>query len=416
MGVGTTELVPFWKIAEIRIEETTRGTRQRGEMQDLAQFEIVLVKVSGKRLEVGDIIVARSMVREGLDDVREVADAIAEMTGKPLIAPEVVRRPQARRRGSPTRSACERSATPRDRGGDAAGGPTPRPFALDRPARVQRRGAPAGQPRARDRVPRAAAVRRRRSSSPMTAAATARRDIVRDRAAAGLPPNVAAAARAARDATQGKGAAIRTGVPRRARAATSSSWTPTSRRRRRTRCKLLERLEAGAPVVIGSRIQPDGSDMRASQPAQRRIVGRLFTMMRKTMRVLPDIDDTQCPMKGFQHDVAQAVFQRQRLERLDLRRRGAVHRAHARLPHRVGARDLAPRRWLAPARAPAAGVGGRRATSSSCASSIATGTQIPGPTPEGPPGAHTATPSPTLLTFSCLSTVRRPDFSFDFLP
>ena len=29
MGVGTTELVPFWKIAEIRIDETTRE-RQRG--------------------------------------------------------------------------------------------------------------------------------------------------------------------------------------------------------------------------------------------------------------------------------------------------------------------------------------------------------------------------------------------------
>jgi dolichyl-phosphate beta-glucosyltransferase len=36
-------------------------------------------------------------------------------------------------------------------------------------------------------------------------------------------------------------------------------------------------------------------------------------MMRKTMRVLPDIEDTQCPMKGFQRDVARAVFQRQRL-------------------------------------------------------------------------------------------------------
>jgi len=91
MGVGTTELVPFAKIDEIRIEETTRE-RQRGEVQDVAQFEVVLVKVSGKRLKVGDVVVARSMVREGLADARELADAIAQMTGKPLIAPEVVRR------------------------------------------------------------------------------------------------------------------------------------------------------------------------------------------------------------------------------------------------------------------------------------------------------------------------------------
>jgi hypothetical protein len=91
MGVGTTELVPFWKIDQIRIEELTRE-RQRGELQDIAQLEIVLVKVSGKHLKVGDIVVPRSMVRQGLEEVREVAAAIAEMTGKPLVAPEVVRR------------------------------------------------------------------------------------------------------------------------------------------------------------------------------------------------------------------------------------------------------------------------------------------------------------------------------------
>jgi hypothetical protein len=91
MGVGTIELVPFWKIDQIRIEEVTHE-RQQGEVQDLAQLEIILVKESGKRLRIGDVIVARSMVREGLADVREVAEAIAEMTGKPLIAPTVVRR------------------------------------------------------------------------------------------------------------------------------------------------------------------------------------------------------------------------------------------------------------------------------------------------------------------------------------
>ena len=77
--------------------------------------------------------------------------------------------------------------------------------------------------------------------------------------------------------------------------------------------KLLEYLRDGSPVASGSRIQPDGSDMRASQPAQRRMVGRMFTLMRKAMRVLPDIDDTQCPMKGFDHEAAQAIFQRQQL-------------------------------------------------------------------------------------------------------
>ena len=104
MGVGTTELVPFAKIDQVRIEETTRENltgvdlsgRRRSERQDVAQFEVLLVKVSGKRLKVGDVVVARSMVREGLADARELAEAIAQLTAKPLVAPEVVRRPKAR--------------------------------------------------------------------------------------------------------------------------------------------------------------------------------------------------------------------------------------------------------------------------------------------------------------------------------
>jgi dolichyl-phosphate beta-glucosyltransferase len=111
---------------------------------------------------------------------------------------------------------------------------------------------------------------------------------------------------------QGKGAAIRTGC-----LAASGSYvffldadlaTPPEE------CaKLLPALEGGADVAIGSRIQPDGSDMRESQPPRRRRAGSLFTFMRKALRVLPDINDTQCPMKGFRRDAAHAIFARQRL-------------------------------------------------------------------------------------------------------
>jgi dolichyl-phosphate beta-glucosyltransferase len=114
------------------------------------------------------------------------------------------------------------------------------------------------------------------------------------------------------ETNQGKGAAIRTGML----AAVGSFVffmdadlaTPPEEA-----LKLLEHLQDGTPVACGSRIQPDGSDMRATQPRQRRLVGRAFTMMRKALRVLPDIDDTQCPMKGFEHEAAQAIFRRQRL-------------------------------------------------------------------------------------------------------
>ena len=85
------------------------------------------------------------------------------------------------------------------------------------------------------------------------------------------------------DTNRGLGAAIRTGVlaagGRYVFFLDADLATPVEES-----LKLLDELKAGAMVVVGSRIQPDGSDMRASQPAQRRMVGRMFTMMRKTMR------------------------------------------------------------------------------------------------------------------------------------
>jgi glycosyltransferase involved in cell wall biosynthesis len=111
---------------------------------------------------------------------------------------------------------------------------------------------------------------------------------------------------------RGKGAAIRTGMLQ-ARGRYVFFMDADLATPPEDALRLLDRLEGGAPVAIGSRIQPDGSDMRASQPANRRFVGRLFTMMRQTTRVVPDIDDTQCPMKGFEHEAAGKIFREQRL-------------------------------------------------------------------------------------------------------
>ncbi|MBI4571299.1 MAG: glycosyltransferase family 2 protein [Chloroflexi bacterium] len=77
--------------------------------------------------------------------------------------------------------------------------------------------------------------------------------------------------------------------------------------------KLLRELDAGADVAIGTRIQPGGGDLRASQPAWRRIGGRLFAIARKRL-ILSDVDDTQCGFKAFRREAAQALFSRQQLE------------------------------------------------------------------------------------------------------
>jgi dolichyl-phosphate beta-glucosyltransferase len=75
--------------------------------------------------------------------------------------------------------------------------------------------------------------------------------------------------------------------------------------------KLVDAL-ASADFVLGSRIQPDGSDMRASQPRFRRLVGKLFRLAARIWVTGP-IDDTQCGFKGFRHDAARDLFGRLRI-------------------------------------------------------------------------------------------------------
>ena len=65
-----------------------------------------------------------------------------------------------------------------------------------------------------------------------------------------------------------------------------------------------------ADAAYGSRIQPDGSDMRRSQPGWRRALGKAFHVLASAWVVGP-IQDTQCGFKGFQREVARDVFARQ---------------------------------------------------------------------------------------------------------
>ncbi len=75
--------------------------------------------------------------------------------------------------------------------------------------------------------------------------------------------------------------------------------------------KLVAALDT-ADVALGSRIQPDGSDMRASQPAYRRFLGAMFHLL-ASIWVVGDVKDTQCGFKGFTREAAQDVFSRQQV-------------------------------------------------------------------------------------------------------
>jgi dolichyl-phosphate beta-glucosyltransferase len=73
---------------------------------------------------------------------------------------------------------------------------------------------------------------------------------------------------------------------------------------------LLVAALADHDLALGSRIQPDGSDMRASQPAYRRLLGRGFHLLASAWAVGP-VQDTQCGFKGFTREAAHDLFGRQ---------------------------------------------------------------------------------------------------------
>jgi dolichyl-phosphate beta-glucosyltransferase len=73
---------------------------------------------------------------------------------------------------------------------------------------------------------------------------------------------------------------------------------------------LLVAALADHDLALGSRIQPDGSDMRASQPLFRRVLGRTFHILASAWAVGP-VQDTQCGFKGFTLEAAHDLFARQ---------------------------------------------------------------------------------------------------------
>lgn len=66
-------------------------------------------------------------------------------------------------------------------------------------------------------------------------------------------------------------------------------------------------------VALGSRVQPNGSDRRRSQPLHRRLLGRAFHEL-AALWVTGPVPDTQCGFKGFRREVAHDLFTRQQID------------------------------------------------------------------------------------------------------
>ena len=92
MGVGTQELVPFWKIDKIVVQELTPHD-YRGHHEDFAQYEVYILKVSGKQVSVGMVTTARVDAAEARVRALEIAGLIAEMAGSEVFEPAVKQGP-----------------------------------------------------------------------------------------------------------------------------------------------------------------------------------------------------------------------------------------------------------------------------------------------------------------------------------
>jgi dolichyl-phosphate beta-glucosyltransferase len=133
-------------------------------------------------------------------------------------------------------------------------------------------------------------------------------DLVRERAAAREPGAAPLAVMTVPHA--GKGAAVRAGM-----LAAGGDLVVFADADMATPPSELPKLTAAlkdADVALGSRIQPDGSDMRATQPTYRRFLGGAFHLL-ASIWVVGDVKDTQCGFKGFTREAAQDLFARQQV-------------------------------------------------------------------------------------------------------
>jgi dolichyl-phosphate beta-glucosyltransferase len=105
----------------------------------------------------------------------------------------------------------------------------------------------------------------------------------------------------------GKGAAVAAGIL----AATGDTivFTDADMATPPDQIPLLTEALVDHDVALGSRIQPDGSDRRASQPGFRRLLGKVYRYL-AGLWVTGDVPDTQCGFKGFRNDAGHDIFGR----------------------------------------------------------------------------------------------------------
>ena len=89
LGLGTVELVPYWKVDHIEVEDWDMGEVTMGPRApvELRAWDIILVKVSGKRLPIAQVIAPANndLIDEAWDRAIDAAEAIGAMVDKPVV-------------------------------------------------------------------------------------------------------------------------------------------------------------------------------------------------------------------------------------------------------------------------------------------------------------------------------------------
>ena len=84
LGIGTYELVPFWRIRRFAVITDYDYVLASGIEQDVVNWEVILVKDNDRELAVGSVVAARPLAREAGERANELATALGEMSGVPV--------------------------------------------------------------------------------------------------------------------------------------------------------------------------------------------------------------------------------------------------------------------------------------------------------------------------------------------
>ena len=83
------ELVPFWKVDRIIVEEVEMGEAEMKGLKpalDFRSFAVVLLKASGKRLTIGEVVTPDEddLLQEAFGRAQDVAESVADIMQKPV--------------------------------------------------------------------------------------------------------------------------------------------------------------------------------------------------------------------------------------------------------------------------------------------------------------------------------------------